>query len=612
MPTADHETLPEPNGQTCWSHVAVVLAVPWVLLWINPNWPFQALGHMDPWYYFGHFINFPELQRLVPSYAGERLSWVLPGWILSRVFPPPYGAVALSVTAFSASLLAVYAIVRRLADAGSGLLTACLTGCLPAFIGANGWSYIDGGSIAYMLIAYACLVKSARASRPAPYLVFAGMAWAGLIYVYIAWVIFTPACVFFYLAGTRSTHRSRTFRERLTSATRPVAWFGLGWSITTVGLSILHHWLFGWERLFFQHNVMIAFRWVEQMESWSLGRYAWVPAAPWLVLPGLALVVAVGVMTLRTRFPVPLDRAVVAVSLGCVYSILVMVVMTARGSFLLREDYFANILLPSIILLFGVTIWRTPPAIRSIHGIAVLVVACLIASGGLWKPGLVTQLSHDRIAWSWLLGLVVVLVWLARPRRAWSWTVSVIGVAAVTFGLLPTYTVGAWRHAYDGRAAYVRVAQGVQTVGRYVPSRQRHVFWFNNFDQTDPFVAEYRSIMCAFLSHHGSMQRYPDIDRAFAAGTTLVVMGPRRDVFSEANARMMRAGMPLTLVGQEEIRAHTGSYWLTFVRVAPSTSPSALPRAVTGGVQNPTTRPAGRASPGSRAPGHRRRRRARS
>jgi hypothetical protein len=577
MPTPDHDTLPEGRGPTRRIHVAVVLAVPWVLLWINPNWPFQALGAMDPWYYFGHFINFPNLHRLVPTYAGERLPLVLPGWILSRVFSPPYGAVALSLTALSVSLLAVYGIVRRLVDARSGLICACLTGCLPTLIGANGWTYIDGPGIAYMLVAYACLVKSARAEHPARDLVLAGMAWAGLVFVYIAWAVFTPACVLFYLAGTAREARARTVRARLVSAVRLAAWFACGFAITTAGLSGVHHLVYGWTRFFFAHNVTVAFLAATQLETPSVDTYAWVTAAPWLVLPGLALVVATSVLALRARLPVPVDRAVVAVCLACLYSLVVMVAMTLRGTFVLREDYFANILLPPIVLLFGLTIWRLPPVVRWAHAVPVLVAACVIASAGLWKPGLVTQVVPQGLASAWLLGLFTVLIWLARPGSAWSWAAAVVGLAVVAFGLLPTYTNRAWHQAYDGRAAYVRVVRGMDAVGRYVSSSQRPVFWFDNFDYADPFVGEYRSVMCAFMAHHRSMQRYPDIDRAYAAGTVLTIMGPRRDVFGAADARMTAAGMPLTLIGQEEIRGPAGSYWLTFTRVAGSSS-SGVPR----------------------------------
>src|SRR5690348_4991877 len=59
-------------------HYAFLLILPWTLFLLNPNWMFQGLGHMDPWYYFGMSLDFPRYQHLSPSYSNERLTWILP------------------------------------------------------------------------------------------------------------------------------------------------------------------------------------------------------------------------------------------------------------------------------------------------------------------------------------------------------------------------------------------------------------------------------------------------------------------------------------------------------------------------------------------------------
>ena len=77
-------------------HLTILVFFPAALFWINRNWPFQGLGHMDNWYYFGHFIHFPRYQQLAPNYAGERLPWLLPGRFLTWLLSPPYGGLALT------------------------------------------------------------------------------------------------------------------------------------------------------------------------------------------------------------------------------------------------------------------------------------------------------------------------------------------------------------------------------------------------------------------------------------------------------------------------------------------------------------------------------------
>src|SRR5690242_15252098 len=84
---------------------ASLLLLPWTIFAINRNWPFQGLGHMDPWYYFGEFIHFPHYQKLISGYAGERLMWILPGVVLDRVFSPVYGLLVLHILFYSISVL---------------------------------------------------------------------------------------------------------------------------------------------------------------------------------------------------------------------------------------------------------------------------------------------------------------------------------------------------------------------------------------------------------------------------------------------------------------------------------------------------------------------------
>src|SRR5438874_12553571 len=78
-----------------WWNRFILILWPFGLLLLNSNWPFQSLGHMDPWYYFGEFIHFPHYQALSAGYPGERLMWILPGYVLTHVLSPTYGLAAL-------------------------------------------------------------------------------------------------------------------------------------------------------------------------------------------------------------------------------------------------------------------------------------------------------------------------------------------------------------------------------------------------------------------------------------------------------------------------------------------------------------------------------------
>src|SRR5882672_8706265 len=76
--------------------VALVLAWPWMLLAINRSWIFLNGGSVDSWIYFGFFRNLREYQHIYASansphlgfYYDDRLSWILPGYLIYQLFPP--------------------------------------------------------------------------------------------------------------------------------------------------------------------------------------------------------------------------------------------------------------------------------------------------------------------------------------------------------------------------------------------------------------------------------------------------------------------------------------------------------------------------------------------
>src|SRR5215831_3757827 len=119
-------------------------ALPWIIYLINPAWPFQSLGHMDPWYYFGYFAHFPQYQRIAPTYSGERLTWIIPGYLLARVFGHVYGTLLLHILSYYVSVFSIRSVLARLSDPRTAFATACLLACHPLFIGANGWDFVEG------------------------------------------------------------------------------------------------------------------------------------------------------------------------------------------------------------------------------------------------------------------------------------------------------------------------------------------------------------------------------------------------------------------------------------------------------------------------------------
>ena len=126
-----------------------LLALPWLLVLINPSWLLTAPGNIDPWIYFGFFGNFPDYLRVFgDTYYASRLAWIVPGTLVHEMMPPLAARYVLHVGVFYVALFAIHFTLRRTAGPRAALFASILIGCDTYFLRAVGWDYVDGAGIA--------------------------------------------------------------------------------------------------------------------------------------------------------------------------------------------------------------------------------------------------------------------------------------------------------------------------------------------------------------------------------------------------------------------------------------------------------------------------------
>ena len=168
---------------------------------------------------------------------------------------------------------------------------------------------------------------------------------------------------------------------------------------------------------------------------------------------------------------------------------------------------------------------------------------------------------------TYAIGVAGVGIRLLWPNRTASWVVSLGALSVASFALVPGYPGIAWRAEYDGLASTKRIASAISLIEERLPAENYPAFWINNVNGR--LVGESRAIMRRLpvtrIFHVG----IPAIDaqRVYKPGTFVILITEERDVFDAANQTMTRAGMPLSLYGQDLVSARGSSYWLTYVRV---------------------------------------------
>lgn len=543
-------------------HYLIIFAVPAVLWFVNPNWPFQNLGQMDPWYYFGIFHHFPRFHNLVPNYAGERMTWIVPGFILVRAFGQVTGVLVLHWTVFLASLYLLHYSARHLVDFRTALLTTVLLGCHPFFIKANGWDYVESISIVWFLTSVGLLTKASLVRNPRVPLLLSAVAWSSVVYSYPVWLVLTPG--YSYLVYRVAYQKTNRLRE---SVYLVVTSMVMGAILTTLAVWAAYHSL-GGQGFFLGQTLLTASILSPLRVNSSVGEPFPYRQASWLVFPAFTFGLGAVALSASALRRMTLSRDAAAMVSVYLFSVIVMVLLSIRPPRLLEFEYFASILLPGAFFTLAITLVRVPAKTSRLVFYATLTVGAAISITPLLRPNLY------QTALVWELTIPAGLAILAAGSRLLNrsstvgWAFSVLLFCASNFGLVPFYGL-AWRMDYRGRDVSERVSRAIDVIEARLPTDRYPVFWIDDFDIS--LSAEYRGIMCAFLTHRDSMWHFPllDMDKHYPTGTRIILITEHRDPTKDAAALLRGARMPVGLVGQDLVEFGGVSYWITHLEVLP-------------------------------------------
>jgi hypothetical protein len=540
----------------------LLLILPALVLLPNTSYIYSPPGMLDPWVYYGYMRNFIAFKGgLFPgTYYGSRLSWLLPGFAINRIFPPVAANYILHLAVFYTAVFAAYALVKRMMGRRAALLTAILLGFTPAFWAAAGWDYVDGSGIAYCLLAMALTAAAAAHPRNRLLLTAAGAAYACLIYSNIVWLVFSP--VFPALYAWQRPFANRRLAAGLASF---VLWFAAGWAIVTTVLGAINYFVEGsfW---FYAPSVLFSISTMGGPNPWKAKDYSWVRTAYWLALPAIGCTIS-GIVCARRVFAKtrPPDRATVFFAVNLLYSAGILVLMEARGRPALQLYYYASYLIPGTTLLLGAALFDQF-AFFSARWFRVMTGAAIAAGVGIWwfsafRWGYVAVFKT--LVYLFAAGVLTLIcgaVWRRHP----------VAVAAAIFGFgsvcIVTKAMGGSPPGNSTAAAFRRIVAGMEAVER--GRRDNPVkFWFS---QEDPNSAEFHSINACYLWAFVYMNfQFPYLEptRTLANGSVIVVPSSRPDILPEAQTAFIPRGQRVRLLEKTRIADRDVAYWIHILEV---------------------------------------------
>lgn len=539
--------------------IYLILVLPVLVLSWNTNYIYSPAGSIDPWVYYGYMRHLKEMKVMFPgTYYGSRLPWILPGALIRTVLPSIPANYFLHLTVFFTAVFSVYWILKTAFEARVAVLSAILLASYPYFWAAIGWDYVDGVGIAYYLLTMAFLSGAASRRQQRGLLIAAGVAYAGMIYVNMVWIAFSPMFFVFYLWMVPEPIR-RIWRPIV----RFFFWFGLGWAAITAVLGGINR-IFEPIIWFYYPSVRYALSTVGVKNAWKAANYAWVLDGHWLILPVLGSIAALVVCGKRSWRTVRGD-AKLFFAFNLIYSFGIMAYMDGHGNPVLQFSYYASYLIPSTILVLGPVVFASvstleAPRFRFVIGAA--IASLLLIWAGCSNPTIATFIrGHMRTLLAWSIGMTAAGIVLRRSIAA-----TLLALTGLTMVGLCSNSVNV-SAPHSGAQAYQRIAAGMEAVEHARNSRPVR-FWFNG---DDPSRNEFNSISSCYLWGYTIVGfEFPALDQktSLADGTLLIVPSSKPDVAQEAARTLSEHGSIATLERKVRIESGGQGYWLHFFKVS--------------------------------------------
>ncbi len=372
---------------------ALLGVLPLALLAIDVNWIFSDL-YNDPWDYFGYFLNLPNhLRTFGDWYFADRLSVLLPGYLLHRVLPDLWAHVLLHLIGYELAIQSIYLALRARVGNRAALFASMAMGCHFYVLKALGWDYVDGFGIAYLSLTIALLVRAGRSKRRGMLLMMAGFTSAATLVANPGYLVFLLPAGFLIVPGWRQASLKQTLRDI----------FCLGCGVLVFLLIV--------EASFF---AMTGEPWTMkatrdfQARLLSQGNYfkyppsLWLPNACWLVFPaamsagGLAFLLGHAPWR-KTPCPEPGAAALAFPAMLVSSAVMCVAIDVFTPSAILELFFYASLLLPAAFLALGTISARLWDSLSPLQYGCVMVLAVpLFVVAGV-APGMVPKLAPAAI-----------------------------------------------------------------------------------------------------------------------------------------------------------------------------------------------------------------------
>ncbi|MCL4253232.1 MAG: hypothetical protein KJ043_05580 [Anaerolineae bacterium] len=512
-------------------HLILLLGLPILLALINPNWLFNlSFSHefiimVDDYIYTGYQMAFSQYIGWFPSdtlYFIERLSVILPVYVLNQVTTPLIAHVVVHIMLYYVAIFAVYGILNKLAHARVALIIALLFGQYPIVMRSLGWNYPDGFAMTYFLLALLWLMYATESRWRPVYLIGAGGAVMVMIIAHFFNLFYIPAVALYFI------FLDKLYQKPIRLLTSGI-FVTIGAGIVYAGLALIYHSFTGKILL---SNALDTTQGFAQGLPYFLSYHFSGVSAYWHVFLGMvALIAGVFIVKNARTFSSDVRRMMIATLILFVSAYAVLAGLHLLGfSYFQVSFYHANIIMTAFLLM-GMVIYK-PASDLSPAQFRLIVLSVLIIPLGVFAGLTYLSPNWDVIYPVALIGIAVFGTFTIISRHPLRMMVGVILFAVCASALVgdsvlvKIYTPD----RYHEQTVFEDATAIAQTVNTRYPRLSMDDFrlWY---DFSDPKLPTFHAVSSIYLWTQGRNARLNETppENTFFEANQIVILSSLHD-----------------------------------------------------------------------------------
>lgn len=203
----------------CSKEACLLLILPFPLLILNPGLFISNAFHskVDSWIYYGYFLNLAqhlELFTYSHAYHGDRLAFLIPGYLCNRIFAPVLADYVLHFAYYYTAVFSLYFLLNMTVRKRAAFFAALLFGGYYYNLWMFSWNYVDGAIAVYFLLTLLFFTRAGFDRNRAASSLLAGTFLTCMVYTSIHSLKLVPGMAVFVLALFYIMSRNKSLSRR--------------------------------------------------------------------------------------------------------------------------------------------------------------------------------------------------------------------------------------------------------------------------------------------------------------------------------------------------------------------------------------------------------------